>query len=427
MSTASPSPLDSIKTLPIEEAIRFLGDLSDSVYALDHDVGLALINDAIPATEAVLDKQSFEDLSCIHLLYVLANLWGHRYRLKAHADENYLWVWDSEEHTEELASLRKAVAHPGFDRLDSPTRCSILTNLGNSLDRVGRPLEAIECWENAITIDPAFPMAHGNLGVGLSTYGISLYDPGHTALFLHFAQRCLEKSLAGPLHKDELKYFQERRDHVAHLLPGHYPLCIADLNASSIGKSRSERLYRQWCLKERLFLNPLNDLGNYAIAARDVLHCPPITKEFSDEMIPWEHKLINQLKQEFVSARFMLYEALQLRFPHFADRENVIINTLDYASNSLRTERIKTALRTAYSLLDKVAWFLDEYFFRKTGAGAKDRVYFQSVWHENNRCKRELKPAFRDRKNWPLRGLYSLRNDFFLRKTHCICPQISPF
>lgn len=192
--------------------------------------------------------------------------------------------------TRELASLREAVAHLGFIWLDLPTRCSILTNLGNSLDRVGRPLDAIEYWEKALALDPAFPMAHGNLGVGLYTYGMSLYDPGHGAVFLHFALQRLDKSLVGQLQDDERTYFQATRDHVAHLLSDHYSFRIADLNAFPVGTSHAERLYRQWCLKERLFLNPLNDLGNYAVAAQDVLHCPPITKEFPDEMIPWEHE-----------------------------------------------------------------------------------------------------------------------------------------
>lgn len=265
-------------------------------------------------------------------------------------------------------------------------------------------------------------MAHGNLGVGLYTYGMSLYDPGHGVVFLHFALLCLDKSLVGQLQDDERTYFQATRDHVEHLLSDHYSFRIADLNAFPVGKSHAERLYRQWCLKERLFLNPLNDLGNYAVAAQDVLHCPPITKGFSDEMIPWERKLINQLKQEFVSARFMFYDALQSKSLHFADRDNVIINTLDYASNSLRTEKIKAGLRMAYSLLDKVARFLDEYLFRKSGEGKKGRIYFKSVWHEKQFGSSELKVAFRNRKNWPLRGLYSLRNDFFGHKNQMYMP-----
>lgn len=118
----------------------------------------------------------------------------------------------------------------------------------------------------------------------------------------------------------------------------------------------------------------------------------------------------------------MLHEALQSKPPHFADRDNLIIDTLDYASHSLRTEKIKAALRMAYSLLDKVAWFLDEYFFRKSGEGKKGRVFFQSVWHEKKHGSSELKAAFRNRKNWPLRGLYSLRNDFFGQKNQMYMP-----
>lgn len=89
--------MDAIKNLPPEEAICFLGFLSDSVYSLEHAAGMALIDDAIPAAESLLGDQLVDDTNRIHLHYVLANLWGHRHRLKDQTDEDYTWAWDSEE------------------------------------------------------------------------------------------------------------------------------------------------------------------------------------------------------------------------------------------------------------------------------------------------------------------------------------------
>jgi tetratricopeptide (TPR) repeat protein len=422
MSTTHSSPLDFLKTLPIAEAIQLLGNLSDSVYDLDDAAGMALIDDAIPATEALLAEQPVNNLECIHLRYVLANLWDHRHRLKVQTDQEYTWTWNSEEHAEELASLRESVAHPGFSRLEPSDRCSVLTNLGNCLHQIGRPIEAIEFWEQALAVHPAFPMAQGNLGIGLHHYGASLYDPGHKAIFFQFALRFLEQAITKELYDEDRNAFQAQINAINTFLSDSKVICGLKLKDFPTGRSKAERAYRDWCLKNRLFLNPLNDLGPYSIAAKDIIHCPPIIKPLSDEMIPWEHKLINQMKQEFISARFIFYEALQSKSLHFADRNTVIIDTLNFASYSLRTEKIKASLRMAYSLLDKVAWFLDEYFFRRDGKGEKGLVYFQGVWHEKKHRSTELKAAFKNRKNWPLRGLYSLRNDFFPHKNNLYMP-----
>jgi hypothetical protein len=44
-------------------------------------------------------------------------------------------------------------------------------------------------------------------------------------------------------------------------------------------------------------------------------------------------------------------------------QENVLLpNTLDYPSYALAVERQRTAFRVAYSLLDKIAFFLNDYF-----------------------------------------------------------------
>ena len=47
-----------------------------------------------------------------------------------------------------------------------------------------------------------------------------------------------------------------------------------DLNQRSLGATQEERSYRHWCLRERLFLNPLNEAYTDSVAASDVLHLP---------------------------------------------------------------------------------------------------------------------------------------------------------
>jgi hypothetical protein len=72
-------------------------------------------------------------------------------------------------------------------------------------------------------------------------------------------------------------------------------------------------------------------------------------------------RFYNVMKQEYVSARFMLYEGSHSKDLHFSERGVLLYNTLDYPSHSLAVEQIKCAFRTAYSLFDKIAQFVNHY------------------------------------------------------------------
>jgi hypothetical protein len=117
------------------------------------------------------------------------------------------------------------------------------------------------------------------------------------------------------------------------------------------------------------------------------------------------------MKQEFVSARWFLYEAIRSHEPHFSDRDVTLYNTLDYPSYSLAVERAKAAYRIAYSLFDKVAFFLNDY---AKLAVDLTRIYFKTVWYvDQNPRKRVIRDELVKLENWPLRGLFWLSKDLF--------------
>ena len=64
-------------------------------------------------------------------------------------------------------------------------------------------------------------------------------------------------------------------------------------------------------MKNYLFLNHLNDLGDYNIAAHDVLHLPNMILEIDQNHVEFP-SFFNQLKQEYVSARYLIYEEKQV-------------------------------------------------------------------------------------------------------------------
>jgi hypothetical protein len=181
------------------------------------------------------------------------------------------------------------------------------------------------------------------------------------------------------------------------------------LHGFSLGDDNSDKAYRKWALEETLFLNPLNDLGSHSVAAVDSFVLPSFTTKL-DEPPTWLG-FFNQLKQEYVSARWMLYEGTHTDDIHFSDREVKLYDTLDYPSYGLSVERVKMAFRMAYSLFDKIAFFLNDY--AKLGIPEK-QVYFRSLWYANQDQRTgALRPVFAQLKNWPWRGLYWLSKDLF--------------
>ena len=88
-------------------------------------------------------------------------------------------------------------------------------------------------------------------------------------------------------------------------------------------------------------------------------------------------------------------------------------NTLDYTDFGLATEKLKTAFRLTYSLLDKIAYFLNHYL----ALGMKEKqVNFRKIWLEGSDKNPRVRQSLEDSRNWSLRGLYWLGKDLFEEK-----------
>ena len=155
----------------------------------------------------------------------------------------------------------------------------------------------------------------------------------------------------------------------------------------------------------------MNDLGPLSIAARDVLTLPSLTDSIANPRPPAVIGFFNQMKQEFVSARYFYYDGIHNETLHFSDRDVLLYNTLDYPVYSLGTEKLRAVFRGAYSLFDKIAVFLNDYF--TLGINPR-QVSFRSVWYgAKGSTKRSLLPPFVNCPNWPFRGLFWLSKDLF--------------
>lgn len=401
--------LDNLTRYADARAMEALGSLIDLSSDLGRDDGL----DKALAWCDELEQRPLKGPDIPTLDYFRANAWHARQRTK-HRDPNIAWSWDQPEALEQIRFLRSATRHPEFENLDAVRRAQIFTNLANLLNSLGRFVEAVPVWSRALSVNPRFGMALGNRGLGLSEYGRRLYDDGHTDVFLLFAHRDLgtavsaDADYAGYPHDDAKAAYTQRLQHIERIIDCAAVQASLQLEGYSLGETHDEKHYRQWVLENGLFLNPLNDLGSHTICARDVFGLPSFTLALNEP--PTLIGLFNQMKQEYTSARWMLYEGMEAHSPHFADRDVLLPNTLDYPSYSIAVEKVKAAFRIAYSLFDKIAFFLNDYAKLRVNPR---QIYFKTIWYDNQDWKRGIRREFRNSRNWPLRGLYWLSKDLF--------------
>jgi len=397
-----------ITKLSNEDAFIRIGVLIDSSHAPRRGAG---VTRALGWCDE-LEARGLTPAEASLLDYFRANAWDCR---RPKNTKSEVWHWDQAPLQEEIYFLRRAATSQGFETVDHYRKCEILTNLGNLLNHIDRSIEAQEIWRQALVIDPEFWMARGNLGSGLErlarfhpdgVHGIALLIRAHDELVT--ALRDAEKYpwLGYP---EAQKYFSKTLEKVDSIIDVEDARKSLNLDNNYLGKSKGEVAYRSWCLREALFLNIMNELGDEPVAAQDVLSLPPFVANLNDP--PVLLGFFNQLKQEFVSARWTYFEAVQTHGVHFSDRDTFLVNTLDYPSYGLAVEKLRSSYRVAYSLFDKIAYFLN--FYMRLGHKDQD-VSFREVWRpKKGKGTRGVLTALQGSKNGPFRALYWVSKDLF--------------
>lgn len=382
-------------------------------YAFDHK-NEALTTKSLYWCEEI-EPRLVSEIQRIDLDYYQANAWANRQSERQH-NRAEIWAWEQEELQKQIFFLRRAIQSPAFSIAPVRRKCEILTNLANQLDTAGRFIEARELWSNALQEYPAFWMARGNRARGLWHYAQSLHDTREIEIFaleahnelLATAQDIKEQPQLGD--PSVLQHFLTITNKIEHSFD--LQAIKAEFTSAQfpLPKSDSERGYRIWCLNKVLFLNSLNDLHTHPIAATDNLTLPDFIT--STDEPPVLVGFFNQLKQEYVSARWLYFEGINANEIHPSDRDVLLYNTLDYASLGLGIEKVKISFRMSYSLLDKIAYFLNHYM--KLGI-PETEINFRSIWYEkgNNKKIRIVRSEFSNSENWPFRGLYWLNKDLF--------------
>ncbi|MCY4589826.1 MAG: LA2681 family HEPN domain-containing protein [Alphaproteobacteria bacterium] len=358
-----------------------------------------------------------EGLNRVRLLYYRSNTFSSIIDIKRN-DPEYISGWYQPERIENILLLRRAIGEPGFADTDSIIARQVRTNLAIRLHEIGRPVAANEERLKVLRYDPPFAKTLAGQAQAIAFYATQIYDNGHILLLLAAARSLYDEALdktafweSGDRELIAPKLLEERNRIADDLQRNCYDESY-DFDRWSLGDTEDERAYRRWCLRERLFLNPLNDAYTQSVAATDVLHLPSHSYRIDES--PRFPTYFNLLKQEYVSARYRLYRAIHEQASEFVMRDVLLLDSGEGQILGHYTEELRASFRSTYAIFDKAGLFLNDYF----GLGMEpEKVTFRNVWFENpKRQKSEIRLKFKGCKNWPLRGLFFLSMDMFDRE-----------
>jgi len=255
---------------------------------------------------------------------------------------------------------------------------SVVTNYASFLDRIGRIIPAIQYFEKIS--QSGFGMVQGNLGQTLIRFSFMINDRSQGRYIGRIGQRWLDRavnSYDGNIYGDAKNSFQKWLG-----LVGKYKLSDSTIEGNERKMSNEEVNYREWFAEGGLALNPLNDCNYTSKVAYDPLYIQmimPIPKKSSGFEVPELFSLFNNIKQEFVSARFQIYKAISSEGVHYSDEEVYLGNGLDGTLYGWSIEQAKMAFKSVYSIFDRIGFFLNEYL--KLNMNER-QISFKSIWRK---------------------------------------------
>ena len=330
-------------------------------------------------------------------------------------------AWINERiHLHEARRLFKKVAED--ERVELELRLKALTDCGNSFDIVGRYLDALSCYDLAISLDPAFGMAAGNRGITLLK--VFRYMQGHESHVLHQAATDLDVAAEDKERvlrnggQSALDIFERER---ARLSVSNDPN-----HQTSRSTSKFDDPYLSWCLHKGLFLHFSHECIRTENRFLDSVSFGSFRLDLSnDQVMERANELIdafNSIKQDYVTARYLVWLATETNPIREQAEDNskrtVFWDTLKYAQWGVMPGIGVQALKIALDTLDAIAAFVHLYL---SSGRSPQSVDFRTLPYTNRNGK-NLVPSFlsaleHPKSNWGLAALIDLSGEFDKERT----------
>lgn len=331
--------------------------------------GIKIFEDLLSIDEAT------SGMSKCSTIYNAANGYSALYMLKRYKGKDVIPPNDRE-----LRSAKKLYRQT-IENLggSNPSFISqVLINYGNCLSQFGRFVDAIECYERAIRVDPENGMAAGNLGIELEHAAniMGSYRHEYVALAYDFLRQALSPKMHlryGSPHA--VNDFQLRLKGLENFIKAHKEPILSPKPVDVQLKDKNQTAYIQFCINNGLFLNAWAGKKELSPGITDDISFGEITKSSDDNyLVPELLKILNEIKESYTTARY-LYFLSQSKTEILDDVSLITMyyDNFDYSINGIYMGLCKTAYSRAFDVLDKIARIVNTYF----GIGKREN----SFWH----------------------------------------------
>lgn len=252
-------------------------------------------------------------------------------------------------------------------KIGSPILCEIETNLANEMAHQRRNFECLEKWRCNFNVIGDSPFV-SSLSKAKELLWVRhwLDDEGHSNSYYFSAYILLNNlrlNLKHTDHPDIVDMMKNDQEIISVLRFGDENQELIfnwDKNNLPDSMCKDEKTYRRWCLDNRLFVNPLNDITDQFIADQDILQFPSHKVKIGGG--PFLSAAFSSIKREFCFARFLAYEGFHEIHPDYENKKLYLTDTLDDVRYDGSLEKIKAAFRVCFSTLDSLASLMNKYF-----------------------------------------------------------------
>lgn len=367
----------------IEGSQKIRGTLYEGVFLIwigSNTLSNQLLNKGIKVTEKNICKEGIDPDNKIQAHYNLGNGYSSLYEIALSSGEDLYSI-------EKL--WKKAVKNYRSVPYDHDFYSIAQTNLANTMDHVGRPIEAIAHYEEALKKDSSHAMAAANLALAMENMaGISDYSNA----YLIYSYQTYNRALADKesilkiggqkaydmfvSHRDKIKSFFENN--------GQSKLLLLDLThpyRDDSTQSDSVRFYTNFCIEHDLYLNlHLHDRNSDA-SVGDPIVVKPITSIKDNKSTQEMFFRLNEIKESYMTARYLLVQS-QYTHKETSDISNqtTLINNADYSASNLYVGLLKSSYKESIGVLDKIAILIN--FYLKLGHKENDpKLDYRKVWY----------------------------------------------
>lgn len=409
--------LEKISQFPPRVILDIHGKMFEYFRNDAENIGGALSKwkELLDESENILKKSTFA--------YAYYYFYAHYWSIKGEQTPQNTDDWYNYYQERSIYCLRKSVA--SFDQMKPEDTYDemidqILTNVGAEMADMGRNVEALRYFHRVLNLNDRFNMAIGNTGICLLELAQSTEPLVEKFHLLRIAKTTLQKVQDDHIVTNEnFTNFKEA-------------LKVTEIKLKSatkqIGESykeskdfpkemeQNEKEYRNWALQNNLFLNLLCEANLRDEAASDNLKLYKSKHKIESDFQKY-NGYFNHIIEQFTISRWFFYEGTHVQGgeSHFSAMRISYSDLGNESIISIGKQKIFASFMLCYSILDKLALFINDYFelkiFNRTD------LNLRTLWYQDFPRNKNLRKSIKKHLDNPhLKALYWLSKDVYYRE-----------